>query len=331
MADNIYFPERAVNNTLLMIDERMNQPHAGVVSNLPETSGLVVPWRVGDLVVVCGYTSNGKTSLMNYITSQHAYGIRSHKQEHPDYNHIIVYVTWEQAIEEQTAVDLGRITSIPASKMFQGSLTKPELEKLKGEGATMRKQLPIVLIGHSIMDSRTRPRMSMKDVNIFLTQIEQEYKMDIDLIVLDYLQRVRRTVGSGESAMREGFMDIVDQAKDMALKCPVVLISQAKREVTSREIALPELDDGQETSNLEQSSDHYVSVWMPKQKYKIGRKLTWGNMQYEVTDHLIMVGFLKQKMGAAPIYRFYNMGYGGTSLEAVKGVEMPTEEKKKGR
>jgi len=326
---HIFEPDRAVDNTLKLIDERIASPQVGIQQNLPDTAGIVVPWRTGELIALVGYTSNGKTSLMNYIINQHAHSLLSYKQTHLDYNHICVYITWEQAIEEQTVIDLSRVTSIPASKIFKGDLKPEELEKIKGMGATSRRMLPIWLIGHSITDDRTRPRLAIENVNEMLMIIENEYKMNIDLIVLDYLQRIRRTVKSGD--LREGYMDIVDQAKDMALKCPVVLLSQAKREVNSRQMPLPELDDGQETSNLEQSCDHYMSVWMPKQKHKIGAKFTWHNVEYEVDDKLIMVGFLKQKMGPAPIYRIYKMEYGGTKLTPATGRDMPTEEKKKGR
>jgi replicative DNA helicase len=319
---NIFTPDRAVDNTIKLIEERISNPQTGIRQNLPGTGDFLVPWRASELVVVVAYTSNGKTSFINYIANQHAHHIRAIREKKPDYNHLVIYATWEQTVEEQTIVDLSRVTFIPSAKIFQGDITPEEMAKLKGIGSTTRRSLPIWLFGHSVMDDRKKKRLSIHDINNMLSWVEEEAEMKIDMIVLDYLQRIRRTARSGD--LREGYMDIVDEAKSMTLRCPVVLLSQAKREVFSRKAPMPQLDDGQETSNLEQSADHFISLWMPKQKYPIGKSITWRGREYEVTDKLVMAGFLKQKMGAAPIYRQFEMEYGGTDIKECMGI-VPTK------
>lgn len=315
-----YSPERAVANTLEVIQDRIDNPNTGIRQHIPGLGGVLNPWRAGELIGILGYTSNGKTSLVNYIVTQHAHAIQSWKADHEDYNHVNLYVTWEQSIEEQTIVDLSRVTAISANKIFKGELTVDELQTIMGMGADNRRKLPVWLMGHSIKDDRQRPRLSMKEVLDAVCWIEEQ-GIVIDMIVLDYLQRIKRV----KSDLREGFMDVVDSAKDLAMRCPVILLSQAKREVTSREFALPELDDSQETSNFEQSCDQFLSVWMPKQKYKIGDLLPFRGVGYTVTDKLLVLGILKQKMGDAPIYRFYEMGYGGIYLDEVKTIDLNKE------
>ena len=121
------------------------------------------------------------------------------------------------------------------------------------------------------------------------------------LIILDYLQRIRRERTDGDT-MREQFMSIVDHAKDLALAfgAPVILGTQSKRDVKSRKWMLPQPADGQETSNLEQSADSLLSVWMPKQDYPTGHILQYGDDSYCVSDNLLILGILKQKLGPAP-------------------------------
>lgn len=321
---HIYTPDRAVDNTLALIEGRLSAPQIVVNPNIPGLGDILNPWRAGELISIVGYTSNGKTSLFNYIATQHAHKIRSLREGNPGYNHVIVFVTWEQAIEEQTVIDLSRVTAIPASKIFKGELKEMELALIKGAGATARRKLPIWLIGHSVLDDRRRPRLSIDDVNEMLVRIEGNFGQIIDLIGLDYLQRIRRTAKSGE--MREGYMDIVDGSKDMALRCPVILLGQAKREVLHQQFPLPSLDDGQETSNLEQSSDCYLSVMMPKQKGPIGKPFGYRGRDYIITDKLMFLGVLKQKMGLAPIIRAYEIEYGGTDMKEAFSVPTPKKE-----
>ncbi len=318
--EHVYSPDVAVDNALRLIQSRIDDPHSGIRQNIPGTSGLLTPWRIGELILIVGYTSNGKSSFANYIVTQHAYHLRSYRKEHPEYNHGIVYVTWEQAIEEQTIIDLSRVTAIPAGKIFKGEITPEEMQKIKSIGAEDRKSLPIWLIGHSVMDDRRRTRYGMEEVLESIIFLEEEANMQIDMIVLDYLQRIQRP--KGVSDMREGFINVVDTAKDLALRCPVLLLSQAGRQVRTRQNSwqLPDLEDAQETSNAEQSSDAFVSIWKPSQSgiTKVSIPTSNGKVSYTVTPDTFVLGFLKQKNGPAPFYRVVRMGFGGTSMEQAE-------------
>jgi hypothetical protein len=53
---------------------------------------------------------------------------------------------------------------------------------------------------------------------------------------------------------------------------------------------------------------------MPKQKMKLGAQLNYRGASYTVTDKLLFLGLLKQKMGPAPIIRAFEMGYGGSYM-----------------
>jgi hypothetical protein len=310
LSRHAYSPAHAVGNTLEVIRHKMENPDEGIRPAIPGMQGVLTPWGAKDLVAICGFTSNGKSSLANYIITQHAQRLRSHIEEHPEYNHICAYFTWEQSIEEQTILDFSRMTQIDPGKILTGELNKYELERITTEAAQDRERLPIWLVGHSIKDDRRRPRLSMPEVLEIVIWMEDEVGLQIDMIVLDYLQRVKRL----KSEMRESFVDIVDDAKDLALRCPVLLPTQAKREVFDRKFPLPDLTDSYETSNLEQSSDVYLSVMMPKQKMKLGAQLNYRGASYTVTDKLLFLGLLKQKMGPAPIIRAFEMGYGGSYM-----------------
>lgn len=288
---HVFSPQQVAQNTISVIKDRHDNKSAGIRTGITSLDEYLLPMRPGELVSVVGYTSNYKSGLMAYIARHNANKITDDKSA-------VITFTWEQSIEEQGVIDIAQLTRIDATKMLRGDLTELDWTQLY-KGAVQRGSIPWWLVGHSSEGSARRPRLSMSDAGRMLEYIVDVQKIQPVLIVLDYLQRVRRESGA---TLREGFMEIVDRAKDMALafRCPVILGSQAGRGVRERAWRLPMLDDSQETSNLEQSSDKFISVWLPKNDYAIGDIVEWGGRQYSVTPNLLVCGIMKQKLGIAP-------------------------------
>lgn len=65
---------------------------------------------------------------------------------------------------------------------------------------------------------------------------------------------------------------------------------------------MPGIDDGQETSNIEQTSDKFISVWMPKTSEPAASRLglPGSGVQVPVTDNLMLLELWKNKYGVAP-------------------------------
>jgi replicative DNA helicase len=169
-----------------------------------------------------------------------------------------------------------------------------------------RAVTPMWIVGHSEIESReqrrARPRMTMTDVGKAIQYIVNEAtdtQWRVRMIVLDYLQRIRPDKTDGDSK-REQMMEAVNRAKDAAISfgCPVVLGVQTGRDSQSptRKDKLPTIDDGQETSNIEQSSDKMFGLWYPIKTEKEGDMIDG----LPVTKNLLIVKLLKQKLGAAP-------------------------------
>lgn len=265
-----------------------------------QTGGDFLPMRPGELVGVLGYTSNYKSGFMSYVMRHHATLLRK-AYEAKEHNFIVVSVLWEQSIEEQAIVDIAQITHLDSTKVMSGSITDHELKELQ-RGAIERGKLPWWLVGHSIKSKSRRPRLSMTEVEHSFYRIK-EAGFEPVLISLDYLQRIRRE----KRDMREGFMDIVDSSKDLALAyhSPTLLGCQAKRDVQRRGWRLPQKDDAQETSNFEQSVDKLISLWMPKNDYPSGSELEYADRTYTVYERMLLLSILKQKFGKAPtLYEF---------------------------
>jgi replicative DNA helicase len=297
----VFDPQGIGTAAVKVVEERAANPKAGLRTGIEAVDRVLNPHRPGELRVILGFTRNYKSGLMNYICRHNARRLIENGEADKK---AVITVTWEQSIEEQGIVDIAQIVALDTTKLMRGELDEHEWKKLR-KGAVQRGALPWWIVGHSSESKERRPRLTITDVARALEYIVDVQKVEPYLIALDYLQRVQREKGS---TMREQFMTIVDRAKDMAMAfhVPVMLGSQAGRDVQARNWRLPQIEDGQETSNLEQSADSFLSVWMPKNDYPTGTQLEYGDTDYTVNDNLLIMGILKQKFGPSPrIYSLY--------------------------
>lgn len=279
-----------------MIESRARTQADGIETGIPDLDLALVPCRPGELIVILGYTSNYKSGLMNYMARYHSRRIKDNGEAAKK---VVVSFTWEQSIEEQGIVDISQIVQIPTDKMMRGELSSDEWRKLHS-GAVARGALPWWLVGHSAESNSRRPRLSMSDVYRVMEYIVDVQRVTPVMVTLDYLQRM--PLENSRKDHRIQFMEMVDAAKDLALAfhTPVFLGTQSGRQVQSRSWRLPQKDDGQETSNLEQSADKLLAVWMPKNDYPVGQVIEYGSQSFSVTDNLLILGLMKQKFGPAP-------------------------------
>lgn len=305
--EQTFSPQQVSTIAYNAIEARHKNKDGEVKTGIDYLDKTLLPMRPGELIVVCGYTSNYKTGLMNYIARHNAQVLAAisgddFKQE---YKQAVITFTWEQSVEEQGIVDIAQLTGINAAKMMRGELQDSEWVALQ-QGSVTRGTLPWWLVGHSSEGGKRRPRLSMTDAASALAYIADVQHLSPALIVLDYAQRIKQ---ENANSRREGLMDIVDRAKDMALafRCPVLLGCQAGRGVKERAWRLPQLDDGQETSNLEQSADKFISVWMPKNDFPNQTITGPGNSAITVTDNLLILGVMKQKFGPAPLVMMFHV------------------------
>lgn len=293
---NTFSPQQIATAATEMVETRSRATAPGVTTGVPAIDSWLNPHRPGELRVVLGYTSNYKTGLMNYVARHTARQLAAD----PTSRAVVITVTWEQSVEEQGMTDLAQLAPIDITRMMRGGMTEPDWQALRA-AAVQRGALPWWLIGHSSETKERRPRLSLTDVARSLAYLVDKQGVTPALICLDYLQRMRR---EGDSETRMQFVDLVDRCKDMALAfgVPVMLGSQASRKVREKSNAwrLPQPDHGQETSNLEQSADSLLSVWMPKQDYPTGQILEYGPLRLKVTPNLLVLGIMKQKFGSAP-------------------------------
>ena len=304
-ADIVYTPPQVGTLVLNTIAERKATPGAGIRLGIQSIDKQMLPLRPGELIMITGRPSNYKSGLMSFWARKVA---KELQQRDPDDKKIVVYITWEMAIEEIGLYDLSSSSGLSAADLAQGRCTDIDFENLK-IAAFKRAMSPLWLIGHSIERRKKRPRLTLSNVAKALMWIEDEMGFKPEIIFLDYLQQMEpeHLDTKGEVTRRMDIYEDVRRCKDMsiALGCPVVLGVQACREVDNRPWKLPQMGDQMESSNIEHTADKMISVWYPCRTDKVGNMLPDDN-SLVIDEHLLIVGLMKQRLGPAggwvPLY-----------------------------
>jgi replicative DNA helicase len=306
--NNVYGPQESSRLAVERIKYLESTMDMGIKSGIIDLDKKMVPFRPGELVIVMGYTSHYKSGFMNWLVRQAIETIPQNDDLDADQD-VVVKFTWEQSIEEDTLSWLASDSGISITQLARGLISQDEWVKLN-ESATNRATTPLILVGHSEMENKerrkARPRMTMTNVANALEYIcsdMYDYKQKPRMVVMDYLQRIRPDEKDGNTR-REQMMEAVNRAKDCAIAfgCPVVLGVQSGRGVLDRQNKMPQIDDGQETSNIEQSSDKVFGLWYPiKTVGMTGSRIETDSGSIEITPNLLMLSLLKQKLGPAPL------------------------------
>jgi replicative DNA helicase len=295
--DIIFSPAQVARTGTAYIEERVSNRNNGIPFYLPSIDQKFLPLLPGELCTIVGRPGAGKSAVMMHWARQ--------REKYLSLNQItdrvVVYITYESHIEELYALTVAADVGVPIDAMARGQLDSDQIELVRDCGVRHVAK-KIWLIGHSQEKRKKRPRIDLTSVSEALSRIEN-WNMDgkrdlkIDIIYVDYLQRIPFE-GRPESKII-GIDENLNKLKDMGLQfsCPVVVGSQARREVDDRQVQIPELNDSQWSSAGEQVSDKMLSVVRPI-KYRhegesFGKTLVEGRNQ-------MVIAILKQKMGDAP-------------------------------
>lgn len=236
-----YTPTEAVRIALESIEARRSTQGAGVRSGISVIDRELQPARPGEFIGVIGRTSNYKSGLMQFWARTESQQVL----ESGNGDECVVYVTWEQAIEEMVCFDLAHTARIPATDVAQGHITDEQMEELRLVHGPRRAAVPLYLVGHSTREQKTRPHLTLSAVGQSLLRFRDDFGVKPRAIFLDYLQQMEPE--EGQDRQTQVFHN-VGRCKDMALAmgCPVIVGSQAKREAyDNRKWGVPGITDSQ--------------------------------------------------------------------------------------
>lgn len=304
MTDLVFTPKEVGDLGLEHLERRQAQSGDGMplyIASLdyePLNDTGFLPLLRGELATIIARPGNGKTSFMLRWARKRAKVIAEDaRNKGEDAKKAVVYVTREQHVEDLQAYIIAAEEGISISTMAFGTFSNDQMDKIQSASAR-RANLPLWLIGHSAKRRKKRPNLTIDSLAQSLNEIEkwngEDCAFQIDSIFVDYLQRF--PIPQGAESQTIGFSQIVDRLKDAALAFDtrVVLGVQAKREVDERALPIPQMEDGQWTSNIEQSSDAVISLVRPRH-YKHDAE-SFGDMIVQGHDQML-VSILKRKLG----------------------------------
>ncbi|BAK83012.1 replicative DNA helicase [Komagataeibacter medellinensis] len=208
-----------------------------------------------DLLILAGRPAMGKTALATKIAFSAARAIMEEARDAPPDakpKGSVAVFSLEMSAEQLATRILSEQASVSGEKIRRGDLGQKEFDRFVQVSRELA-QLPLHIddtpaISLSAMRTRCRRLARTKGLS---------------LVVVDYLQLMRPSVGSrAENRVLEISM-ITQGLKALAkeLSVPVIALSQLSRQVESREDKRPMLSDLRESGSIEQDADAVMFVY----------------------------------------------------------------------
>lgn len=276
--------------------ERMKDAR-GVIWDIPCFDKVFNPGKGGDTLGLLGRPSNGKSTLLQYLERVEALRLIAQGRAWPTGKEVVVHITYEQTVEAADAKFIAN-RIFPTTDILRGKLTDEQLFNAMAS----REGLPIWPMGESVVGRRKHARMTVENIFAALRVMEAEFGCKPTLIGLDYLQLVPSD-GSQEGKTAEVGLAMNDSKElGRALGAMMAIALQAGRAADKRSEGLPEKEDNQHSSAIEQALDMELSLYRAVTNRK-GKTVSWtdshGNeiMDAPVTEEMLLTRIVKNRDG----------------------------------
>ncbi len=229
----------AVDRVMAALESRMDgQPWSGISTGFRSLDEMTAGFHDGDLIVLAGRPSMGKTSLA--LSFARSAAINQHKS--------VAFLSLEMSSESLVSRLLAMISGVPFSRVRSGKLPDDELAKVTDASAT------ISISPLQLMQSQSG-----------LTQLRAELRRvrassSLDMACIDYLTLMDPPPGKENRQQEVAALSRGLKQMAMELKIPIIVLSQLKRALQGQEAKEPILSDLRESGAVEQDSDLVLFV-----------------------------------------------------------------------
>ncbi len=238
----------AVRTLLPGIIDQLDEWHAnpdklrGLATGFADFDKLTGGLRPGDLIIVAGRPSMGKTSL--------AVNMAEYAAINPNIRASVAIFTMEMPSEQVITRMLSSIGSVPLASLRSGRISDEDWVRITG--ATSQLSEAKVFVDES-------PALTPTELRARARRIKREH--GLGLVVVDYLQ-LMQVPGTQENRATE-IAEISRGLKVLAkeLQVPVIALSQLNRSVEQREHKKPVMSDLRESGSLEQDADIILLIY----------------------------------------------------------------------
>ena len=209
---------------------------------------LVGPLVPGDLIVVGGATSAGKTALVQQV----AFHAAHHRR--------VLIMSLEMTARQWNDRYITQLTGIPTEVLEVGPFTAREFELLEIAKQETLRHLNLIICDQS--------GLSVPLIGSHARRVKRRF--GLDLLVIDHLQFIqpRTSNKEGPAAVAEITADLKALAKMLAV--PIILVSHLNRETNKRTSNRPVLSDLYGGSAIEKDAD--TVLFVHREHYWLSRK-----------------------------------------------------------
>lgn len=212
----------------------------GVSTGFPRFDEFTSGLQKGDLIVVAGRPSMGKTTLALNIAENAAFGAGLP----------VAVFSMEMSVEQLAFRMISSLGRVDQAHLRNGRFGDDEWPRINGAIRQMAE-------ARIFIDDT--PAMTPTEVRSRARRLQREH--GLELIVIDYLQ-LMRVAGNTENRATE-ISEISRSLKALAreLRVPVIALSQLNRSVEQRQDKKPVMSDLRESGAIEQDADLIVFIY----------------------------------------------------------------------
>ncbi|HEU5442447.1 MAG TPA: replicative DNA helicase [Steroidobacteraceae bacterium] len=238
----------AVRNILPQVIDQIDEWHAnpdklrGLPTGFTDFDKITGGLRPGDLVVVAGRPSMGKSTL--------AVNMAEYAAVHAAKRASVAIFSLEMPSEQVVTRMLSSIGGVPLGSLRSGNISDEDWVRITS--ATSQLSESKVFIDET-------PALTPTELRARARRVKREH--GLDLIVVDYLQlmQVPGTKENRATEIAEISRGLKVLAKELAV--PVIALSQLNRAVEQRENKKPVMSDLRESGAIEQDSDMILLIY----------------------------------------------------------------------
>ncbi len=214
----------------------------GLASGFNEFDRMTGGMRPGDLIIVAGRPSMGKTTL--------AINMAEYAAVNPEIRASVAIFSMEMPSEQLVTRMLSSIGHVPLNSIRSGRISDDDWVRITA--ATSQLSEAKLFIDES-------PALTPTELRARARRIKREH--ELSLIVVDYLQ-LMQVPGTQENRATE-IAEISRGLKALAkeLEVPVIALSQLNRAVEQRTEKKPVMSDLRESGSLEQDADMILMIY----------------------------------------------------------------------
>ena len=297
----IYTPPEVSTYGLQAIEKIKENENRSLSIGISEIKDYFTPLMPGQLAAVIAQTSNYKSGFLHCIEQLAARQLERDGRT----DEALIHVSVEESIEEQAFLLLARESGENAGDLARGIYQ--DWNRLQ-QAAIRIGTIPIYRIGESLARSEDFPYLTISNMIRSIKALAEgeitEKPIKIAGLFFDYLQafpfdsEVQRTEMDKQRRLQVRQDIYYLRQAGAYFKCPVWVAVQAKQVLKSpKDMHIPGIYDGEESSAIGQRSDRIIQLWMPKMTHSVGSIITYKDMNYTVDENLLWVKVGKQRGG----------------------------------